>query len=154
MDEWEPQPRMECRLSPQEVVLVKKKKKKSFAGSSMLSEALRHQTAWQISLPVGLVCVRRYTHNLYMEFFPQRSVRQRPLSARCWVLLTVRGQNRSAGDTDVWLTAAMVICLFTPSLPKVRFSVPNSESLILIVCSSLDSVFNAGANSVGLFRQR
>lgn len=42
MDEWEPQPRMECRLSPREVV---KKKKKSFAGSSMLSEALRLQSA-------------------------------------------------------------------------------------------------------------
>lgn len=39
MDEWESQPRMECRLSPQEVVLEKK-----FAGSSVLSEALRNKS--------------------------------------------------------------------------------------------------------------
>ena len=39
---------------------------KKVCGCLMLSEAFRQQSAWQISLPVGLVCVRRYTNSFYM----------------------------------------------------------------------------------------
>lgn len=56
---------MEYRLSLQEVVLGKKK----FAGSSMLSGALRHQSSWQISLPFGLVSQTLHPQPLHVPCF-------------------------------------------------------------------------------------
>lgn len=91
---------MEYRLSLQEVVLGKKK----FAGSSMLSGALRHQSSWQISLPFGLVSQTLHPQPLHVPcffffVFLQWSVKWRPLSAGGLLLWTVKRTKKiSPGD--------------------------------------------------------
>lgn len=66
--------------------LLLKKKKKKFAGNSMLSEVLRHD---RFLLPVGLVCVRHYTHNLYMfpTFFSLKACQLETFVSRGFVAL-------------------------------------------------------------------
>lgn len=97
MDEQEPLQQLERWLSPQEVKGIKKK----LASGSVLSEALRHESTCQISQPVGLVYVRRYTHNLYMFsvclFLKRwRSARWRPVSAGGLQLWTVKRTKQSS----------------------------------------------------------
>lgn len=115
---WNLTHRMEFRLSPQEVVL-----KTSFASSEML----RHQSAWQISLPVGTVWFRWHTHNFHMQVFLSKD-HQTGASAG-WDLLvwTVRGQNRSAGDADMWQLIwydSTVIYSADTTVRKVRLCIP------------------------------
>lgn len=95
--------------------------KKKFASSSMLSEALRHQSAWQISLPVGLVCVRWYTHNLYMfsSFFFEGVPNGGPCQLGACCSQLSKGRDRSARVPDMWLTVVMAIHLFTPRLQPI-----------------------------------
>lgn len=104
------------RLSPQEVVL-----EKSFARSSVLSELLWQQSSWQISLPVGPVCVRRLTHNLLHAGFSTKACQTE--ASASWELLfsAVGGLNSSAGDPDLWLPDEIMICFEGTVILNVRF---------------------------------